>query len=204
MIAKRFLSINRNISYSIFSSRMNNNRKMSTNHSYKQKENYDDEFEKKTSGITESPWYDEIQQQPMKFDKLRRNISPSESVDISIVGGGIVGLSTAYLLSKSGKKVVLFEDGYLCSGETGRTTAHITHALDDRYYNLEKLHGMEGARLAAESHTSAINMIEAIVNQENIDCDFKRLDGFLFLDPTDTLESLEKELEATHRAGITD
>ena len=178
---------------------------MSTNHNYKQKENYDDEFEKKTSGITESPWYDEIQQQqPMKFDKLRSNIPPSESVDISIVGGGIVGLSTAYLLSKSGKKVVLFDDGYLCSGETGRTTAHIIHALDDRYYNLEKLHGMEGARLAAESHTSAINMIESIVNKEHIDCDFQRLDGFLFLDPTDTLESLEKELEATHRAGITD
>jgi hypothetical protein len=75
---------------------------MSTNYSYKKKENYDDEFEKKTSGITESLWYDEIQQQqPMKFDKLRRNISHSESVDISIVGGGIVGLSTAYLLSKS-------------------------------------------------------------------------------------------------------
>jgi len=85
---------------------MNNNRNMSTNHSYKHKENCDDEFEKKTSGITESPWYDEIQQQqPMKFDKLRRNISHSESVDVSIVGGGIVGLSTAYLLSKSGKKV---------------------------------------------------------------------------------------------------
>jgi glycine/D-amino acid oxidase-like deaminating enzyme/nitrite reductase/ring-hydroxylating ferredoxin subunit len=184
---------------------MNNIRNMSTNHSYKQKENYDDEFEKKTSGITESPWYDEIQQQqPMKFDELRSNIPPSESVDISIVGGGIVGLSTAYLLSKSGKKVVLFDDGYLCSGETGRTTAHITHALDDRYYNLEKLHGMEGARLAAESHTSAINMIESIVKKEHIDCDFQRLDGFLFLDPTDTLESLEKELEATHRAGITD
>ena len=180
---------------------MNNNKDFSNHYVDEQKENNDSKFELKTSGITESVWYDEIPQ-PIKFEKLKRNISSSESVDVVIVGGGISGLSTAYLLSKSGKKVVLFEDGYICSGETGRTTAHITHALDDRYYNLEKLHGKEGAHLAAESHTAAINLIKSIVNEEKIDCDFKKLDGFLFLDSTDTKESLDKELEATHRAGI--
>ena len=158
-------------------------------------------FELKTSGITESVWYDEIPQ-PIKFEKLKGNISSTESLDVIIVGGGIAGLSTAYLLSKSGKKVVLFEDGYICSGETGRTTAHITHALDDRYYNLEKLHGEKGAYLTAESHTAAINKIESIVNEEKIEYDFEKLDGFLFLDSTDKKESLDKELEATHRVGI--
>jgi glycine/D-amino acid oxidase-like deaminating enzyme/nitrite reductase/ring-hydroxylating ferredoxin subunit len=111
-------------------------------------------------------------------------------------------LTTAYLLSKSGKKAVVIEDGYIGSGETGRTTAHITHALDDRYYNLEQRHRLDGAHIAAESHTAAINLIGSIVNEENIDCDFERLDGFLFLDPSDKKESLDKELEATHRAGI--
>ena len=179
----------------------NNNKDFSNYYVEEQKENNDSKFELKTSGITESVWYEEIPQ-PIKFEKLKRNISSSESVDVVIVGGGISGLSTAYLLSKSGKQVVLFEDGYICSGETGRTTAHITHALDDRYYNLEKLHGKEGTHLAAESHTAAINLIESIVNEEKIYCDFKKLDGFLFLDSTDTKESLDKELEATHRAGI--
>ena len=165
------------------------------------KDNYNSQYELKTSGNKQSSWFTNIQN-PLKFEKLNRNISPSESIDVVITGGGIAGLSTAYLLSKAVKKVVLFDDGYLGSGETSRTTAHITHALDDRYYNLEKLHNVEGALLAAESHTAAIEMIESIVKEEKIDCDFEKLDGFLFLDSTDTKESLDKELEATHRAGI--
>jgi glycine/D-amino acid oxidase-like deaminating enzyme/nitrite reductase/ring-hydroxylating ferredoxin subunit len=136
---------------------------------------------------------------------LANNIPSSqggEPVDVVVIGGGIAGLTTAYLVSKSGKKVVVIEDGYIGSGETGRTTAHITHALDDRYYNLEQRHGLDGAHLAADSHTAAINLIESIVKEENINCDFERLDGFLFLDPSDSKESLDKELEVTHRVGI--
>jgi glycine/D-amino acid oxidase-like deaminating enzyme/nitrite reductase/ring-hydroxylating ferredoxin subunit len=161
-------------------------------------------WENKTSGNKEPSWYTNIEQ-PIKFAKLANNIPSSprgEPVDVVIIGGGIAGLTTAYLVSKSGKRVVVIEDGYIGSGETGRTTAHITHALDDRYYNLEQRHGLNGARLAADSHTAAINRIELIVREENIDCDFERLDGFLFLDPSDKKESLDKELEATHRIGI--
>src|SRR5215211_2473900 len=161
-------------------------------------------WENKTSGNKEPFWYANIEQ-PIKFAKLANNIPSSvgrEPVDVVVVGGGIAGLTTAYLVSKSGKKVVVVEDGYIGSGETGRTTAHITHALDDRYYNLEQKHGLDGSHIAADSHTAAINRIESIVKEENIDCDFERLDGFLLLDPSDKKESLGKELDATHRAGI--
>ena len=161
-------------------------------------------WENKTSGNKESSWYANIEQ-PIKFTKLANNIPSSEGgepVDVVVIGGGIAGLTTAYLVSKSSKKDVVIEDGYIGSGETGRTTAHITHALDDRYYNLEQRHGLNGARLAADSHTAAINLIESIVREEDIRCDFERIDGFLFLDPSDRKESLDKELEATHRIGI--
>jgi glycine/D-amino acid oxidase-like deaminating enzyme len=92
--------------------------------------------------------------------------------------------------------------GYIGSGETGRTTAHITHALDDRYYNIENKHGSNGAKLAAESHTAAIDFIDRFVREEEIDCAFERLDGFLFLDTSDKKSSLEKELRALKNAGI--
>jgi glycine/D-amino acid oxidase-like deaminating enzyme/nitrite reductase/ring-hydroxylating ferredoxin subunit len=170
----------------------------------RQKEAKDESWENSTSGNNKSSWYTNIE--PIKSIKLTDNIPSSllegELVDVAVIGGGIAGLTTAYLLSKSAKKVAVIEDGYIGSGETGRTTAHITHALDDRYYNLEEKHGLDGARNAANSHTAAIDLIESIINEEKINCDFERLDGFLFLDPTDRIESLNKELKATHRAGI--
>ena len=166
-------------------------------------EECDDSWENISSGKNESVWYANIEA-PIKSNRLMGDFpsSSEDPVDVVVIGGGIAGLTTAFLLSKSGKKVTVIEDGYIGSGETGRTTAHITHALDDRYYDLEHKHGLDGARSAADSHTAAINCIESIVKEENIDCDFERLDGFLFLDRTDRKESLDKELEASHRAGI--
>lgn len=119
--------------------------------------------------------------------------------DVCIVGGGIGGLTTAYLLMKSGKSVCILESFELGSGQTGRTTAHFSNALDDRYFELEKLHGQDGARLAAQSHTAAISKVEDIVRTENIDCDFEYVNGYLFQGDKDTENTLEKEFEACQR-----
>src|SRR5687768_12187125 len=124
--------------------------------------------------------------------------------DVCIVGAGIAGLTTAYLLSKEGKRVVVVDDGPSAGGETCRTTAHLVSALDDRFYHLERLHGADGARLAAQSHAAAIDHIERIVQEEKIDCDFIRLDGYLFVPAGDDVEQLDNELKAAHRAGLTD
>jgi glycine/D-amino acid oxidase-like deaminating enzyme/nitrite reductase/ring-hydroxylating ferredoxin subunit len=124
------------------------------------------------------------------------------SADVCIIGAGIAGLTTAYRLAVEGKSVVVVEDGEIASGETSRTTAHLVNALDDRFYHLEQLHGEKGARLAAQSHSVAIDLIESIVSTERIDCEFERVDGYLFVPPGESIETLEKELEATHRVGL--
>ncbi len=122
--------------------------------------------------------------------------------DVCVVGAGIAGMTTAYLLLKEGRSVVVLDDGPIGGGQTERTTAHITNAIDDRYVSIEDWHGQEGARLAAASHTAAINRIEAIVACENIECDFERLDGYLFSPPGESPNVLEQELHAARRAGL--
>ncbi|MEK6324183.1 MAG: FAD-dependent oxidoreductase [Acidobacteriota bacterium] len=122
--------------------------------------------------------------------------------DVCIVGGGIAGMTTAYLLAREGKSVVVLDDGGIGGGMTGRTTAHLSNAIDDRYFEIERLHGEKGAQLAAKSHTAAIDRIEAIVAEEGIDCDFERLDGYLFAPPGVSKKVLERELKAAHRAGL--
>ena len=152
-----------------------------------------------TSGVTETSWFPTAPAPPA-FASLTENTT----ADVVIVGAGIAGLTTAYLLLQAGKSVVVLEDGDLASGESGRTTAQLSNAIDERYTSLEQLRGAEGARLAAESHTTAIEQIAQIVDKERIACDFTRLDGYLFLPKDGDVQELHDELAAAHRAGLTD
>jgi glycine/D-amino acid oxidase-like deaminating enzyme/nitrite reductase/ring-hydroxylating ferredoxin subunit len=149
-----------------------------------------------TAGSHNTPWINSAQPNPYK--PLAENLE----TDVVILGGGLGGVSAAYCLTKAGLKVVLVEDGYIGSGETGRTTAHLVNALDDRYYQLEKNLGRNKTRLVAKSHTEAISFIERVVKEERIDCDFERVKGYLFLHPSDKPESFQKELEATQHVGL--
>jgi len=130
-------------------------------------------------------------------------LKESIRTDICIIGAGIAGLTTAFLLGREGRSVVVLDDGAIGGGMTGRTTAHLSNAYDDRYLEIERLHGAEGARLTAESHTAAIDKIAEIVSREKIDCEFQWVDGFLFGAKPDDVELLDDELAAAHRAGLT-
>ncbi|MEQ1903794.1 MAG: FAD-dependent oxidoreductase [Pirellulaceae bacterium] len=140
----------------------------------------------------------------MKSAQIPGNTPLAEDVtaDVCVVGAGISGMTTAYLLMLEGKSVVVLDDGPIGGGQTDRTTAHLSNAIDDRYVHIEQWHGKEGARLAAESHSAAIDKIEAIATQERIECGFERLDGFLFAGRDEDRELLEQELEAARRAGL--
>ena len=93
---------------------------------------------------------------------LQPRLQDNVRTEVCIIGAGIAGLTTAYLLSREGRSVVVLDDGAIGGGMTGRTTAHLTNAFDDRYTDVEKLHGEEGARFTAESHTAAIDKVEMV------------------------------------------
>lgn len=147
------------------------------------------------SGRTTSVW---METEVPQFSPLDRDLR----VNVCIVGAGIAGMTCAYLLARTGRSIAVIDDGPIAGGETGRTTAHLTAALDDRYYEIARLHGPDGARVAAASHSAAIDRVEQIASLEEIDCDFERLDGYLFLGGDSKKEELDREFKATRKAGL--
>ena len=116
--------------------------------------------------------------------EIRRppKLTTAARADVCIIGAGIAGLTAAKLLA-SDRSVIVLDTDYPGSGETGVTTAHLSNEIDDRYAEIVRLHGREGARLACESHRAAIERIEAICHLERMACEYARVDGYLFLAP---------------------
>ncbi|MBA3395281.1 MAG: FAD-dependent oxidoreductase [Deltaproteobacteria bacterium] len=149
----------------------------------------------KDGGCTTSIWTD--------AEQLRFDGAPDHETDVCIVGAGIAGLTTAYQLVRQGVRVTVLDDGPIGGGETGRTSAHLANAVDDHYYVLEDKFGEGGAQLIAESHGAAIDFIEQTARELDIDCDFQRVDGYLYAPPGETDDRiLDKELAAAKRAGL--
>lgn len=152
---------------------------------------------KRSAHETVSVWVENKQREVVGL-----SLAEAPAVDVCIVGAGIAGLTTAYLLQKEGKSVAVVDRCGVAAGETQRTTAHVTAVLDDRFFNLEFLFGEEKVKRAAESHRAAIDCIENIVRDEGIDCDFERVDGYLVALNPQQREDFEKEAKAVKRAGF--
>ncbi|WP_413558370.1 FAD-dependent oxidoreductase [Bdellovibrio sp. HCB209] len=135
-----------------------------------------------------------------EFPKLTEPIQ----TDICVVGGGVAGMLVAYELVKQGREVVVLERGPLHKNETGFTTAHLSDAIDDGFAHIKSIHGIDKLRLFYQSHKMAIDIIEKIVRDEGIECDFQRVDGFLFLSSDKSAEYLAQEYETALEAGAED
>lgn len=127
--------------------------------------------------------------------------SPDGVADVLVVGAGIAGLVTAINSAQDGRRVVVVERQAPGAGESGRTTAHLASALDDRYAALAQLHGEEGARLAAASHAAAIDWIESFTLHVEDRCGFRRIPGYLFT-CKDDIRGLRAEAQAAAKAGL--
>jgi glycine/D-amino acid oxidase-like deaminating enzyme/nitrite reductase/ring-hydroxylating ferredoxin subunit len=129
-------------------------------------------------------------------------LTADATCDVVVIGSGIAGLSTAYELSRFGKSVIVIDRGRIGRGMTSRTTAHLATALDDYYFELIRARGEDEARLYHDSQKSAVNRIEAIVQEEGIDCDFARVDGYLFAARDSDRADLEKEYQACRTVKV--
>lgn len=127
--------------------------------------------------------------------------------DTVIVGSGIAGLSTAYELASAGQKVVVLDRGPIAGGMTARTTAHLAPVCDDGISTLLGLRGEETTRLFQESQAAAVDRIEAIVRELGIDCDFRRVNAFLFpavdMEADEAKKEQDEECEAAGKVGVT-
>src|SRR5919106_6543771 len=110
-----------------------------------------------------------------RFAKLARD----QRVDVAIVGGGIAGLTAAYLLTAAGRSVALLERDRCARVDTGHTTAHLTMVTDTRLSELVNSFGRQHAQAAWDAGLAAIAQIDAIVRREEIACGFTWVPGYL-------------------------
>lgn len=124
-----------------------------------------------------------------------------ERCDVVVVGGGIAGLSTAYELSERGRSVIVIDRGPIAGGMTARTSAHLAPLCDDLMTEMQKIKGTDQSKLFYESQAAAVDRIEEIQKSEGIDCDFRRLDGYLFQGDGMPADVIDAELDAVRAVG---
>jgi glycine/D-amino acid oxidase-like deaminating enzyme/nitrite reductase/ring-hydroxylating ferredoxin subunit len=121
--------------------------------------------------------------------------------DVVVVGAGITGLTAALLLQKAGRRVVVIEARTVGSGDSSRTTAHLTEVLDSRYHALQHTFGKAEARLVAESSRAAIDLLEQLSTGLDSEASFERVPGYLMAQSAEQREELEHELECLRSVG---
>ncbi|WP_211249877.1 NAD(P)/FAD-dependent oxidoreductase [Carnobacterium funditum] len=132
------------------------------------------------------------------FDSLQKSVE----TEVGIIGGGIVGIISAYLLAKAGKKVILIEAEKLIDGVTGFTTAKITAQHGLIYDELIKSIGQEKAKLYYDANLVGLNLIKQLAVDLNIDCDLSEENSFVFAQTKEGAQKILAESEAYKKLAI--
>jgi len=130
-----------------------------------------------------------------------RPLQGEKECDVVVIGSGIAGISTAYELAIEGQRVIVVDRGKIAGGITARTSAHLAPLCDDLTSAMISLRGEETSRLFYESQAAAVDRIEDIQKREQINCDFRRLDGYLFQALSTDSKIIDDELDAVRKVG---
>lgn len=144
-----------------------------------------------------SYWHETVEnkQFPNKYIKDKK-------FDLLIIGAGITGLTTAYMLRNSGYKIGIIEGSKIGYGTTGFTSAKITVQHDIRYDYLINNFGLNSAKQYLKANTEGLNIIKEIINSYNINCDYKEQTSYVYTTKDEEVNILKKEYEAYKKLSI--
>jgi glycine/D-amino acid oxidase-like deaminating enzyme len=132
------------------------------------------------------------------YPKLDKDIE----VDVVVVGAGITGLTTAYLLKQSGQRVAVLEKDTVGGGTTGRTTGKVTSQHNLVYKDLLQRFGQETARLYGEANQAAVSLVDSIIQKEQIDCAWQRDDSYVYTVDRGQIATFEQEAKVAASMGL--
>lgn len=124
------------------------------------------------------------------------------SADVCIIGGGIVGITTAYYLIKSGYKVVVLEKNEIANGVTGHTTAKITSQHGLIYSYLSEKYGINFAKKYFEANEDGIKNIKDIIDENGVACDFEETESYIYTNNESDIKKIDKEMDALKYINI--
>ncbi|HAT4093394.1 TPA: FAD-dependent oxidoreductase [Clostridium perfringens] len=131
-----------------------------------------------------------------KRDALNKDIK----TDVLVIGAGIAGVLTAYMLKQKGREVVVIDAAEIASGNTKNTTAKITSQHDLIYSKLIAEFGEEKARQYAKANELAIKKYKEIIEDKRIECDFEEKPAYVY--SLNEIDVLKEEVEAAKNLGI--
>ncbi|MDT0646457.1 FAD-dependent oxidoreductase [Zunongwangia sp. F260] len=129
------------------------------------------------------------------------SLSEDIEVEVAIVGGGITGITTAYLLAEEGIQVAVLESMDVGGGTTAGSTGNLYTMVDNRLHHIQSKFNDKTARKVAESRTTAINLIEDLIKKYAIDCSFKRQPWVLYSE-TGEEETIKTTKDTLEKFGL--